>query len=507
MRGEDRAITSMATDRNTFRWLVPAVAFTIGLLAFLSGPPTFDAVDGAEFSVAGMRMELCHSPGYPLFLWLIRVTGMVSGSFDYTALRVLSSLLAALCVPAGFFALRRLGAGSRGSLLGTVIFLTLTPVFSQMNILEVHSLAVLMLLSAVALMHTRLAPYCMGMALFAGHPTSISLLPLAMSRRYRSWLVLLALIPLTMWLYVPIRAHAASVMHYAHPDTPARFLSYLRMYSENVRVPQLTAVLGALRATGIPGAVAIALGLVFAGRPTWRYVTAVAAGLVLLSSYAVGDITSLSWLLYLPLCAWSSVGFERLCSRRWGILLCTAVVLVSAVSGVYWSRRGDDSVAGSMSRDIMSSLSYRSVLCTAGHQGFYAAYLTQIEDRRPDLLMIGAFGNIFGMHIRSPYPAEIGGRPLYATRGWTESALRLNGVVFAPPDRQDPVDWSRFRVFGVEGYIFDGFSRDALADMWARRALQTEDQASADSFACRAMEWASTDMARMRISSILSAIR
>jgi len=167
--------------------------------AFLTGPPTFDAVDGAEFAVVGMRVEICHSPGYPLFIWLVRTTGMVFGGFDYIILRILSSLLAGLSVPACFFALKALGTGGRGSLLGSLLFITLTPVFSQMNILEVtltpvfsqmnilevHSLAVLLLLIAIAVMRTRLATYSMGMALFAGHPTSLVLLPLVVSKRFR----------------------------------------------------------------------------------------------------------------------------------------------------------------------------------------------------------------------------------------------------------------------------------------------------------------------------------
>ena len=41
---------------------------SIALLCIISGPGTFDGQDGPEFAVAGQRMEIPHSPGYPLFL-------------------------------------------------------------------------------------------------------------------------------------------------------------------------------------------------------------------------------------------------------------------------------------------------------------------------------------------------------------------------------------------------------------------------------------------------------
>lgn len=484
-------------------WLVAIAALAVCVAAFLTGPPTFDAVDGAEFAVVGMRVEICHSPGYPLFIWLVRTAGMVFGGFDYIILRILSSFLAGLCVLTCFFALKALGTGGRGSLLGSLLFITLTPVFSQMNILEVHSLAVLLLLIAIAVMRTRLVTYGMGMALFAGHPTSLVLLPMVVGKRFRTWLILLALIPATIWIYVPLRESAASVMHYSHPDTPARFLTYLRMYSANLQLPQVAGIISSIKAIGIPGVLTILVGMAFAGRPSWRYVTAVCVSMVLLASYAVGDISSLSWLFYLPLCAWSSRGLQRLSSRRWGAVLSVLLVSVSAVSGVYRARRNDDTVADAMSRDVFGSLPAQAVLCTTGQQSFYAAYLTQIDDRRPDLILMNTFGNQFGLRLRSPFPGNLGGRPLYATRGWNEPELRLKGIVFAPSSDTLPVNWNRFRLFLEEGYIYDGYSRDVMAEMWLRRTLQTANPALADSFACEALEWASTDMARQRIEQVL----
>ena len=161
---------------------VPAVA--IALICFLSGPDRFDAVDGAEFAVAGRNMDIAHPPGYPLLLFLVRSTGAVTG-YSYTGLRLLSCLLAALAYPLLRKAFESLGASRAGSLAGSFLFLCLPPVLSQTCILEVHSLAILLAAWAVSARNSPAGPYLFSLAVFGGHPTSAVLLPLAVPRRIR----------------------------------------------------------------------------------------------------------------------------------------------------------------------------------------------------------------------------------------------------------------------------------------------------------------------------------
>ncbi len=80
--------------------IILACAMGIFLIALLSGPPSFDATDGAEFAVCGSELQIAHPPGYPLFLMLIRLFSMIFSPL-YGHLRLLNCFIASAALIAG----------------------------------------------------------------------------------------------------------------------------------------------------------------------------------------------------------------------------------------------------------------------------------------------------------------------------------------------------------------------------------------------------------------------
>lgn len=149
------------------------LAVLVFLLCALSGPTTIDATDGAELAVSGHRLEIPHSPGYPLLMCALRLGGFR----DYDHLRLLACALSGLAAAAVYAAIRSFGPGPPASAGACLMVVTSGAVLGQIHLLEIHGLALLLAACAVALRRTRLGPYAMGMSVFGGHPLSVVLGP------------------------------------------------------------------------------------------------------------------------------------------------------------------------------------------------------------------------------------------------------------------------------------------------------------------------------------------
>ena len=102
-------------------FLMSAAVFAAALL---TGPPSFDSTDGAEFALCGSRLETAHAPGYPLFLMIVRIASMTMSPL-YGHLRLINCLLGALLVPLGAWAFRVAGASPRGAAAAAFLFATM----------------------------------------------------------------------------------------------------------------------------------------------------------------------------------------------------------------------------------------------------------------------------------------------------------------------------------------------------------------------------------------------
>jgi len=483
------------------KYSVPILSLLTGLIVLLAGPVRFDAIDGAEFAVAGCRLDIAHPPGYPLFLWLVRLTGMTFGH-SYVLLRLLNCVLAAAAYWIGILAFRSLGAGRAGSLAGPLLLLTLPPVLSQMVILEVHTLAILLILCAIAYRSTRAGPYLFSLAVFGGHPAALILFPLVISERMRSRWLVPALIPVSLWFYTPLRASLAGVAHYTRPDSIPHLLSYFGLYGNRLSAPSLDGLAMAAAGIGLfTGLLFVLLAVTGAGKSK-RILLAVLTGLLFLSVYQADDIDSMAWILLLPVSLLAARGI----SRAWNVnRTVRAAVILSVIavvlSGLKGAERSGDNSAWLLSRDMLGSVGPGSVYCTISHDTFYLAYLLDTDDLRPDVIPSDLYGNYFHLDLDHPLPADVGGREVYSTRAWTDPGFTLEGLLFVSSDHD--IEWDRFDIFRFEGRIVDRRTRDGIAEAWIRRALQEPDRVAADSLGRIALYWASTGTTVERIEGLL----
>jgi len=467
----------------------------VAAAAWLAGPPSFDAIDGSEFVVASNQLSLCHPPSYPLFLMLLR---LAPGS-GYSSARILCCAVAGVMSWLALSLLRSHGLRPSTAALGTILLISLRPVLAQLDSVEVHGLAMALVMAALLFGGGRAGGYLFSLAVFGGHPLSVLLAPLARPS-FASRLFLMAAIPATLLLYVPLRAGAATTIHYTHPAALEHYLAYMGLYSGRLGAPSPAHLGTALGSLGIVGGAVLSL-LALAGRPRPPEMAAFALGSLALACYRVPDPDSMVWVPVLPAWLAASRGLERISAHgRTARAAVAAAVLLSALTGIHAASRRTDSIAARWAGDIQRSTPPEAVLCTVGHDAFYLAFLGQVSDRRPDLVPVDLYGNCFDLRLGHPLPADLGGRPVIATRAWDDPGFLPGGLVFSSPPRTP--DWQALDIFRFEGRSPDAFAMDMVAEAWMRRALQAPPD-DRSSFAREARRWASTPTARERMETAL----
>lgn len=479
-----------------------SLALAVFLLCALSGPGSFDATDGAELAVAGHRLEIPHSPGYPLLMCALRLGGLR----DYNHLRLLGCVLSGLAAAAVYAAIRSFGPGPPASAGACLIVVTSGAVLGQIHLLEIHGLALFLAACAVALRRTRLGPYAMGMSVFGGHPLSVVLLPMVLDRRWLRWWPPLFL-PATLWLYVPLRSQTAAVMHYGSPGSLASFLEYLTMYGGRLSSPSAQGLWSMLGFMGTGSALAL-LAAIALGRAGPRILVSVVGGLAILLFYGVPDVHAYSWLLLLPLGAMAARGLQWLLSTEslpWRALA-VLLVAVSLFSGTRaaWDRSGQTMRV--IASDLIRGAPAGRILCTSNGPTYYCAYMLEAEDRRPDLIPVERFGIAYRFRpFREPLrsvPPELAGRQVYATGAW--GSLPPSGLLFSAGGVR--LDWEEYDVFSMEGLPEEEMARDMLAEIWSMRALQEESREGAAAALSRAREMASSPAAVRAVERLMEGL-
>lgn len=478
------------------------------MLAWFSGPPEFDFLDGTEFAVCGARLEVTHPPGYPLFVSLLRTASGIlpAGRLDYSALRIVTSVVAGLGVLVSIPVMTGFGAGPAAALLGTMFFFTLGPVIGQLNVLEVHGFALLLILIALRVRHSRAGPYLFSLSLFGGHPLGFFLLPMAWTGRFRERWLLFAAIPASIWLFVPIRSMFPALSHYSSPSSAAVFASYLTMYGEKISLFSTRAIDAVLKGAGPISLIALLFFMVISGRMRWRLLAASLVSMLYLSLYSIGDTVSMIWIPLLPLCVWASAGMGRLLGMGTGWRV-TAVLLVvvSAISGIQRSWRADDFSAPMLSSDTMRGVGLDGVYISTGFITFQSAYLLEMEDRRPDILPMDTYQCFYRIPPPPVLPGELAGHRVYSTRAWDQEALHLQGLLFSAST--DTVDWAVFDVFKFDGSVVDSYARDDIAEAWIKRAVQMSDRVERVHCAAMADRWSSSGVSDRKLDVIVEMYR
>jgi hypothetical protein len=484
--------------------IVSGVSAIYFLLTLVTGPPSFDATDGAEFAVCGSELQIAHAPGYPLFLMIVRVFSTVLSPL-YGHLRMLNSFLGAVATALGYIAFRKLNIRFLPALAGTVLFLTSAPVLSQFNSLEVYPLAIVLVMSAICLKGTALASYASGMALFGGHPVSLLSAPLFVSLRKRGALLPALLIPATLFLYIPLRSGACRTAHYGHPGTINTLFSYFTMYSGRFHVPSAERLWHSLESIGIPGLLVFAFLAAAGGRFKLNRDISIVAAVLFLSSYQLPDPAGQLWILLLPLSVRSAFGIQFLLSRNTAVRIATAVsVLIAVAAGIPGADRTADDIALRWTTDVMSALPAGSVYRPVAHDTFYAAYAQRILGFREDILLSDPYGDFFEFSPPGSIPPVIGDRTVHISRAWDRTQdYALQGLIFSPTGLMPgPPNFNGMAVFRFHGRSPDPMAMDIVAEAWMRRMIQESNPVLADSFYRIALEFSATKLTRRRIETI-----
>jgi hypothetical protein len=484
--------------------LISGISAGFFILALLTGPPSFDATDGAEFAVCGSELQIAHAPGYPLFLMMIRVFSVVFSPL-YGHLRILNCFLAAAATAVGTAAFRKAGYSFIASIAGTVLFLSSAPVLSQFNSLEIYPLAIVLVLLAIYLKDSALSPYISGMAVFGGHPVSLLSASLFVSFKKKWTLLLFLLVPATLYLYIPLRSGACRIAHYGHPHTIESLIGYFTMYSERLSIPSFARLATALGFIGIPALAVFTILAAAGGRFRARRDLPIIAALLFLASYSLPDPAGQLWILLLPLSIRSTEGIQSLFERSPLIKAGTVVILfAAAVNGIVSADRTDDDIAMRWTTDVMSSLQQGSIYRPVAHDAFYAAYAWQTLGFRPDVILSDSYGNYFEFSPPPPIPPEVGGRTVHISRAWNRTEdFSLQGLIFSPAmTTQESPDLNQMAIFGFSGKSPDPMAMDIVAEAWMRRMIQEDDPALKDSFYIEALEFSATPLTWRRIESI-----
>ncbi len=464
------------------------------LVIFAAGPPSFDALDGAEFTVASDGLSIAHPPSHPLFLMLLRIfpgRGFASGRLMLAILGGATAVLAAKAA-AGPGAMRALSACA-------LVFSP--PILAQFDTVEVYGLALFLALAALLMRSSPAGPYLFGLSVFGGHPLCALLAPAHIGRHWRRWWPL-ALPAVGLMLYVPLRAASPSALdpHYTRPDTLRNLSAFFGMYSGR---------LGGISTGGFallgPWTAAAAVPmciLAAAGRPRPGEIAALILSLGLLAFYAVPDPAGMAFPAVLSLWLPAARGAAGLSGSRSIAARIAAPACMAAVAalGLAGSVRSSDRIARTISCDMLRETDPGAVYCTTGHDTFHAAYLLSIEDLRPDVIPSDTYGNYFHLSLREPFPDSIGGRPVIATRAWESPSLLLSGLVFRPADAEEEA--VRLDVEGLRAVSPDAFATDLAAEAFARLAMQTSGS-ERDSLSRLALSMAGTRTTRARLEAML----
>ncbi len=485
--------------------LATAVGGLAGLLYWRMAAPGVLPGDSGELQFAAWLAGLSHPTGYPLYLmvgWLwshaLQALGLASPARAMTLLSVLFGALAVALTYLLAVALiaqsrrddRSVRSAERIAALTAALTFAFTPtVWSQAVITEVYTLHAAFVAALLWLALWWRASLDLGgagrprklqtvllaaLALLFGlglthHRTTLLLLPVLLiflvwqaPAGYWRWrqaagLSLLALAPLLLYLYVPLRAPTTPYLTIelwpGQPTelldrSPAGLLSYVLGQGfagelqgpaqAIVAAPELARLLAA-ELTPV-GLLLTALGsLVLAVRRRWPLLWLTGASFLLLTGfnlfYTIGDIAVFYIPSYLIASVWVGVAVAwlaglvgRLADRRWpdldqGIQIVTAVLLIALPAYLFLSH----AAAQNRSQDTRAADAWQALLAANPSPGAVLIsndrdelmplwYLQQVEGVRPDL------AGVFPLLLAEPGWLNVGqvvetalstGRPVY----------------------------------------------------------------------------------------------
>jgi len=402
-------------------WWLPFAAVGVSLVVYAStAAPAVGLIDSGELSAGCYLLNVLHPTGYPLYTLLGRLASMIPLGSVANRLTGLSAVLSASGVGLFVWLCRRLGFSAWAAAGAGLVLAFSVPVWSVSTDAEVHALtlvlSVLVWLGVLEAGQRRgllLVAYLAGLAL-TNHMSVVSVVvgaglavSLVMGRelpRRLPVVVLLILLGLSPYLFLPLRARAGPVMAWGNPVNLERFWWHVtgrqyQVWMFSLPASQVLANAGrgvvmlgrSLAWVLIPAAAAgafamfrarraLVLGLTAAGTLSFLYAV----------NYSIPDIEAYFLPAMLTLAVFAAAGLE-LAVRRWrtvrfAVLLPAVVLLAAGFSDL--SRRGHY-VAYDAAVNTLASADSGAVIMTDWWD-LYAPifYLQHVEGLRPDVCVV-----------------------------------------------------------------------------------------------------------------------
>jgi hypothetical protein len=477
--------------------------------------PTITIGDSGELAAVGATLGIGHSPGYPLFSILTSLgTKALPWATAAYRVNVQSAFWTAACVGLLCWGLWQLTRSlSAVLLMGLVI--GLGPLWmNQAMVSEVFSLncfiaSVLIVLAIPphTLSNAGLSAYLLGFGM-GNHHTLILLAPALLfiywpilhtqPAKAAGYLFFLFLIGLTIYLFIPIRAHQFPVMNWEEPVTWMRFwklITRARYGSFQLAQGSLPAISGAdvfmqiryvlsvMRENQGPWCVLSMLALLAVRRQERRRLV-----LFLAVAFVVSGPFFFLWthlhvtprtraildrFMYLPLVPaglWLGLGIDETLRYLKKAIPSSAAVMVISMAGLGWAYaqalpfERNNYYVRDFGKDLIRSVPIGTLLFAdrADEAEFSLAYLQRIEKRRQDITFIDCNAGV-SRSIYGPGYYDVWGLPRLAIRT-TEERARIRaweGPVYYATHEPDMIPIPRVQ----EGLVY----RVAVQPLWRPR--------------------------------------
>lgn len=414
-------------------WLAPAVVFVVALAVYgATLARTVQVGDAGELISCAHTLGVAHPTGYPLYCLAGRAADLVlPGPTPAFRLNLFSAILAAL---ASAFAAGIVFVATTSPVAAVLggLFVAFSPsLWSQATSAEVYTLhvalmsATLFILSLASARRFVAAAALLGLAC-TNHITAVIWLPalaaaalfdepaLARDRRRLGLLAAALLLPLALYLYLPLRSMANPPNDWGDPETLQRLWAHVTgaQYQRRLLSTGFTGWLGnlseygaALRdeigLLGIIAATAGALTLLRQGRRSLlaALTLAAAANVLFYTNYSAFDVAD----FFVP----SHIVWGTLAGIGLGALplpaMALAVVLPASQLWTNYARvdRSASRIALDRAENLFRSLPPNATVFAEGSGSlFLLEYLQLCEGRRPDVRIVGSYGKIFAELFR-----------------------------------------------------------------------------------------------------------
>jgi len=423
-------------------WLGPAIVFVLAAISyFWTLCPEVYPGDSGELATVAACLQIAHPPGYPLLTNLGRV--VVLGAGFVSPIVALNSL-AALCMAAAcalFAALVRKQYPTGDSRLFSAWLLPLLLAFgvtawSAATHFEVYALGtfliVAVLFSAQSARQNQSAKllllhsFLFGLAL-TNHLSALTLAPvllhthIAARGRYSLRTLLLSLLflvlPLTLYLYLPVRSAQPLLLSWGDLSHMGDSLGHItgQTYRQYLGTPTVADAISNLRLLAnillrewyLPVAPLAAIGFVLQFRRNRSWALALLAVVLLNCAlglvYTIPDIEPFLLPTLVIMVIWIFELFVRLAGlsriSRIVVSIC-ALALVTAcfVGNLPKCSLADRTIAADYARAVLSAAPLNSVLiCGSDYTGFPVLYYHVAAGERPDLLLFSQLPSLDSM--------------------------------------------------------------------------------------------------------------